>query len=680
VTRALGWSLLHFVWQGTAVAGLVAGLDLLLRRASAQARYLVACAGLLAMLVLPALTFRLLVTSAPGAGPIATTAPGPLAGAGPAAVAPARADGPARLGAVPLSRRIDPLLPVLVGGWGIGVLVLSSRALGGLVLLRRLRRSQLRPAPAGLVATVRRIGSALRLRARVRVFESALVKVPTVVGWLRPAILVPASALAGLSPQQLELILAHELAHVRRGDYLVNLVQAAVETLLFYHPAVWWVSNRVRIEREHCCDDVAVVLCGSPLRYARALTDLGGLCADAPALGVAATGGSLLDRVARLLGRAPEPSPAGRLAAALVAVAAMLLALGLGSVLLDRPGPVVGRVSASFSAVEPRPVPSAAPQAEEPPVASAESKPAVGKTPTPRAADSPPQRAFPLPRVIEMARAGVTPEFVDEMAAAGYASLSADELIALRQQGVGPDYVRELAASGSRGLPVEELMSLRAQGVSARYARALAEQGLEHLSVSDLLALRGQGVGPDLVAELKNAGDADLSVTSLIALRSQGVGARYVAELQALGYDGLSTQTLLALRSQGVGPDYVRGLADLGYRGLDPKRLIALRSQGVTPDYVRGLKDGGYTGLSPETLIELRSEGVSPDYVAGLAAQGLTGLTAQTLVRLRSQGVTPDYVRDLREAGFTDLTAEELVQLRSQGVSAAQLKRRRGRK
>ena len=93
----------------------------------------------------------------------------------------------------------------------------------------------------------------------VRLLESARVSVPIVVGWIKPTLLVPAAVLGGLAPSELEAVLAHELAHIRRHDYLVNLLQSAVETLLFYHPGVWWVSHVVRVEREHCCDDLAVI-------------------------------------------------------------------------------------------------------------------------------------------------------------------------------------------------------------------------------------------------------------------------------------------------------------------------------------------------------------------------------------------------------------------------------------
>src|SRR5205823_6807755 len=134
------------------------------------------------------------------------------------------------------------------------------------------------------------------------VAESALVEVPTLVGWLWPVILLPASAISGLAPAELEAILVHELAHVRRHDYLINLLQTGVETILFYHPAIWWLSRRVRQEREHCCDDIAVSLCGDPIAYARALSTMEELRAS-PRWAIAAHGGSLIVRIRRIVAR-----------------------------------------------------------------------------------------------------------------------------------------------------------------------------------------------------------------------------------------------------------------------------------------------------------------------------------------------------------------------------------------
>jgi beta-lactamase regulating signal transducer with metallopeptidase domain len=658
--RALGIALVHFVWQGAVVAGLLASLDLALRRASAQARYLLACAALLLMLALPALSFRAaLVGEPPAALPIAsaTFEPPAVARLATASASPVAAG----WRSFDFTARLEGLLPMLVTLWGSGVLLLGARSLGGLTLVRRLGRAGLSAPPAGLDETLARLAQALGVTAAVRVYESALVGVPTVVGWLRPVVLLQASALTGLTAQQLELILAHELAHVRRHDYLVNLLQSAAETLLFYHPAVWWVSNRIRVEREHCCDDLAVGACGSAVRYARALVELEGLCSDAPAFAMAASGGSLVDRVVRLVGRAPEPSRAARGLAALAAVAALALAFGFGSILLDRNTPtVVDALAASRPVAAAEAGPQAAPATPE--SATPKPEPAASRpqaaSPKPRAATpkpdaaapGPQERAFPLERVLEMARAGIKPEWIDEMDALGYRSLDADQLVALRQQGVGPDYVRELSALGYKGLRADQLIGLRAQGVSAEFVKGLQQQGLGELSTSNLLALRAQGVTPMYVQELKAAGFKDLSVTSLLSLRGQGVSGQYASELKSLGYS-LSESQLVALRAQGVNPDYVRELGELGYRGLDAKLLLALRAQGVGPDYVRALRELGYDGLAVGQLMELRA-----------------------------QGVTPEYVRELKDAGFEKLTPEELVELRSQGVSPRLLKSLHARK
>lgn len=318
--QILGWTLIHFLWQGLAL-GLAAWLGLvLLRGASAKARYGLACAFLLLMVAAPAATAFLLQRQAPSAALV------PLSVAVEAA-APASATS-----MVPLAQRVkaalDPALPWLLAGWAMGVLLLSTRFLGSWVRVQRLRRRSASPVPSEWHLVLSRLCRELKLSRTVRLLQSAAVEVPTALGWLRPVILLPACALAGLSPLQLEAILAHELAHIRRGDFLVNLLQSLVEVLLFYHPAVWWLSARIRTEREHCCDDVAADLVGDPLLLARALTDLEALRAVEPAptpkLALAATGGSLMHRIRHLLYPA-LPVTTGARATALAVLAASLL-------------------------------------------------------------------------------------------------------------------------------------------------------------------------------------------------------------------------------------------------------------------------------------------------------------------------------------------------------------------
>ena len=141
----------------------------------------------------------------------------------------------------------------------------------------------------------------LGISRTIQYCECKWLQAPAVIGWFRPVVFLPATALTGLSEDQLQAVIAHELAHIQRLDAFVNVFQVCVETLLFYHPAVWWLNKRIRAEREHCCDDVAVSLCGNPVEYARALT-LMEEWRSAPVFAMAANHGPLTDRIMRVLG------------------------------------------------------------------------------------------------------------------------------------------------------------------------------------------------------------------------------------------------------------------------------------------------------------------------------------------------------------------------------------------
>jgi len=322
----LGWTLLHFLWQGALIAALYAVARICLGRTRPPGfRYFLACAGLLAMALAPIVTFGL---SAPNeSAQSAAMATGTIA-------SPTLTTSPIRFAsmtATALRTWRDGAATWIVPAWFLGAVLFWLRLAGCWIMASRMRSLSVRQAPARWQHDLDRLRTRLNLSLPVRLVVSSLVQVPTVVGWLRPVVLVPLGALTGLEPALIEALLAHELAHIRRHDYLVNVLQGVVEALLFYHPAVWLVSGDMRRERELCCDDIAVSLCGDPLTYVRALTELESCRPNHLNPALAANGGSLSDRVARLLGitrpAAPMtmPTPGSAVIAVLV-VAALILA------------------------------------------------------------------------------------------------------------------------------------------------------------------------------------------------------------------------------------------------------------------------------------------------------------------------------------------------------------------
>jgi hypothetical protein len=274
--QALGWTLVQFLWQGTVIWAVYALMRAVTRRRlSAHARYAMACAALGVMAATPLWTLHEQLGT-------------PLV--------------PALTIWSPDAWRMA--LPWLVAAWMGGVLVFCWRLVDGWRAASRLRSVGTGAAPWEWRQTLETLALRAGVSRPIRLFTSALIEVPVVIGWWRPVILAPTAMLAGLPPAYLESMLAHELAHIRRIDYLVNLLQGVVEAVLFYHPAVWWVSREIRAERERCCDDEAVRLVGDVCAYAHALAELE---ARRPAhrQALAANGGSLVDRIRRLLGQAP---------------------------------------------------------------------------------------------------------------------------------------------------------------------------------------------------------------------------------------------------------------------------------------------------------------------------------------------------------------------------------------
>jgi beta-lactamase regulating signal transducer with metallopeptidase domain len=576
--ETLGSALLHFLWQGAALA-LLLFLTLSLTR-NARVRHALAVGALALMALCPLATVAYLEKT-----PVTPAASHPI---------------PASIMLTNVSVALETTAPTapfdwltcLVWIWSSGVFIFALRALGGWMVLQRLRRTAQETISPVLLETCRRMERRIGVGRLVRYAHSEIVDAPAVVGWFRPVVLLPLSAMAGLSVEQFEAIVAHELAHIRRYDALVNLFQIAAETVLFYHPAVWWVNRVIRTERENCCDDIAVAVCGNASEYARALTMLSGE-APRPVWAMAANGGALKSRVSRLLGLrqiAPGIPRAGLAVLAVLCASCVVLAAG------------------AFEQGTPLPP---VPPAPAPPAA-----PADLLTPEAGLADT---------KVAEMERQ--VKELERELQRKGSTATHRQLEAEMRQ-------VREMAL---------EAAELERRSQSETGNRPTDREMLEVAKMARDMALQFENQadapkaeehkGPSYIDSLASVGLTNLAVDDLISLKVQGVTADYVRQVKAAGFDP-SVHDLIGMKVQGVTPEYIR---DIRATGLKPGMhdLIGMKVQGVTPEYIRALQSAGLGELTVHDFISAKVQGITPEFIEKVRSHGFKNVTLRQLIGLK---------------------------------------------
>jgi beta-lactamase regulating signal transducer with metallopeptidase domain len=689
VMRMLGWALVHFLWQGMAIAALASVAMAMLR--SAAARYALGVGSLVLMLAAPVATFTVLKNSlGDGSGLRAESVsfsalPAELLQRASSSLPDSPVLSPIK------SQRSNPSNDALlwfVEAWFAGVVILSLRTAGGVLLIERMRRRDAKPVSARVRELCFAVQRRLGLRRVIRYCESRMLDAPAVVGWMRPAVLLPVTALTGLSEEQLQAVIAHELAHIRRLDNIVNLFQIVVETLLFYHPAVWWLSKRIRTERENCCDDAAISVGSDAAEYARALAQMAE-SRPAPALAMAANRGPLAARVARLLGAANTRSSArsAGITASFVLLAGAVVAgnafFGIAHTALGSAVPAHAYNFTTPPAPEQEPIspPSAAQPARlansvathvlhsvmTRALHNAMAEATTLKTASASAfSEQQQEQQQEQEQERESAGSSAKGSYVDQMKAAGLGDLTVDQLIGLKVQGVTPQYVHAMHDLGFKP-DVDALIGMKVQGITPEYIRGMRAAGVD-LDVDKLIGMKVQGITPEYVHGMHELG-IDPNAEGLMGLKVQGVTPEYIKAMKAAGVD-TSADTLVGMRVQGITPEYVREMHDLG---IPPKadELIGMKVQGVSPEYIKEVRAMGLD-VNADHAIAMRVQGVSPEYVKAMRDLGLKSGTDE-LIGMRMQGVTPEYVRDMRAAGLNP-TADQVIGMKVQGVSPEYVK------
>ena len=602
--QTLAWSLLHFLWQGAAIAAVAAAFMAVLRKPAS--RYLIGITALALMLG------SFVVTFAAISEPAATVAE--VAAIGVPAAAPTSLNGASQHSVNELMEEQAAISSAsdfawIARGWLLGVFVFALRIAFGLAVLEQLRRRNLIALPEALVVRFRILQHRLGIRRVIQYCECHSLNVPAVIGLFHPVVLLPVRALTGLTPEQLEAVIAHELAHIKRFDVAVNFFQVIAETLFFFHPAVWWLNKRIRADREDCCDDVAIAECGGTVGYARALATME-TWRDVPDFAMAVTGSPVATRVARLLGISQQQNGA-RTAGVVTASLALATALIAAGVSFGVANPALAQsAGGSFQQLV--------------------------------------TQADQAPSVTQFAHVVEAEEDVEEVVSAE---------VAQEEQEAEVDASAEPTASKPPRAPV-------APKEPAPAAPAEPVKPVKPASPASPPNPPAPPNAPSFINEMNSVGLESLGADELIALKIQDVTPAYVREMRSTGLNP-DVHALIAMKVQDITPEYVKGMRDLGM-DADANDFIAMKVQDITPDYVRQMRAAGFNPSTHE-LIAMKVQDVTPEYRKALETAGFT-LDVSELINAKVMDITPDFIKQVRAHGFKDLNMDKIIQLKNADV------------
>lgn len=722
---ALGWMVLHSLWQGMLIAIITGVVLIALRHRSAQLRYIVANLGLFAVVFTAILTFlyysRPDALSSTGEFPapvevviapdiqieyqediaefeeleeleelveIAPESAAELAVEAPLPPAPDESIGTFSWQNV--QAYFNQHLPLIVGLWILGVAIFLLRMLSSVSYVYYLKGRMNFPADEYwldlLDDMIRKIG----LDKTVTLVESALVRTPQVVGYLKPVILFPLGMINKLPPSEVEAILAHELAHIMRHDHLLNVLQSMVETLFYYHPGVWWISAQIRTERESASDERAIEVTGDALTYAQALVTVQemGYLPMSPALAFAGQQKSqFMLRLQRILNiKSPTTNTMEKMLT-VVLIAGTLTGLGwIKNFAHNTYTTIKSGLVETFSEPEP---------ASSPEVASDNAF--LARNGFWNAEIKGDRVHVNLQSKTEFSHWN-TSEYFDKKEFSALPTTESDFFI--KREAGTLNFKGKF--EGNEGYGKFEFVQ------NTEFKQYLDQQKVSNIDEDDMLHLFMGNVNKDYVAYLGQNGYTNISGNKLVEMAIHGLDKEtlegYFAAFKKAGYSQVSLNKLIELKIHGAGPNYMQSMTDLGYKNLDLDDLLSSKIHGVSADYIKDLKDAGYPNLSMEKIVEFKIHGVSAEYAKGMAqANGGKVLSADELVSSKIHGLSPDrmakiqktaggpmsmddmrsysihgvddaYIQSLKDAGFANLDHQDVLQAKIHGLSGTYMK------
>jgi len=600
--------------------------------------------------------------------------------------------------------------------WLGGVFIVAARWLLGWMSVKLLSRRAEEILDDAWYDLSENLSAELGLKQPVKLLRAENAMAPMTWGLFRPAILLPYDADTWPAERR-RVVLLHELAHIKRGDLLSQLVAQLACALYWFNPLAWIAARQLRMEREQACDDAVLNSGAKASDYANHILEILRALRFAkysPSAAVAMAQCSQIEsRLRAILNpnlRRRTLTPTGELClgAAVACIVLPLAALSPWMHLEKTPAKPIDKLALSNGQFQYN-VPqfslglSAANPTNDPMVIS----PWPDETAMPTASASTDDcdeekhdsgvglrldrlvqdganlvgenlvsamRALGIENLRGESLVGETAEklgnvLAKKLRASGYEEWKINDIVGRISSGVNDEYVQGVKKSGYPNISIEQLLQMRIHGVDAEYIRAMKAAGFDNLDIAALIQMRIHGVDAEYAKEMK-AAYGELSLNELLQLRIQGVDVEYAKEMKAAGYADLSIDQLLQTRIHGVDADYAKEMKAT-YGDLSLNELLQLRIQGVDVDYAKAMKAAGYADLSIEQLLQTRIQGVDAEYVKEMKTVGFDKLTTDQLLQMRIQGVDAHFVKELQEAGLKNLSPEKVIRMKIQGFDAS---------
>jgi beta-lactamase regulating signal transducer with metallopeptidase domain len=719
--RALGWTVLHSLWQGTLVAFLTGILLIILRKKSAQTRYWVANLALWTVLCLAIGTFFWVANDK-----IVDTTPAIAAAESPISIVQ-KAEEKFKVlpKSLPKTEAQEPVvkaeesitlerfqayfdhnLPLIVLIWFAGMGIFILRLLSSISQVYYLRRRMNFHADPYWTEILDGLAEKSGIRQGIELLESALVRSPLTIGHLKPVILFPIGILNRLSESEVEAILAHELAHIMRSDYLFNILQNLIQAIFYFHPAVWWLSAQVNKERENACDDHAIALLGNKVNYAKALVAIQEMAffPQTPAFAMAFAGtkkNQLLMRVQRLFS---QPKTNFNIMEKWISTAIVLflvIVIAFGQQIQNSPlnplsstenvekGILSGLWEATFTT-----------DSVDITLSSGKNNNRWMHGDTYAKSDFTNLKIADGKTIFSMTRpAGCLTCRGEIEGNAGYGryEYAPDETYrtALQQAGIQEvdnellmlcfyagfpaDYPAKLKQMGFKTIIREDLIQLAAfhldEKTVKQYQDLAASLGTKQLEMNELIFMKVANVTPDQVKRLGKAGYGDLNLNDVSQLSLHGVAPEYIKEMNEAGLGRLSSEDLLAAKIHGIDADFVKEAQNSGLNKMNFDDIMGMKIHGIDNDFIKNAINSGLNSVDVGSIVQnalsninintnIDLNGIDSADLAEAQNSGLGKLDMEDVMSMKIHGIDEAYIKKAQSMGLGKLSLDDIMSMK----------------